>query len=86
MRMRLESLTIDAREPEALATWWSEALGWTICFQEEGEVNLCERLDPDGSHPYPELSFVSVGAPEAGQERIHLDLNSFSAADQEATV
>jgi predicted enzyme related to lactoylglutathione lyase len=86
MRMRLESLTIDAREPEALATWWSEALGWTICFQEEGEVNLCERLDPDGSHLYPELSFVSVGAPEAGQERIHLDLNSFSAADQEATV
>ena len=84
--MRLESLTIDARDPDALATWWSEALGWTICFQEEGEVNLCGPVGADGVHPYPELSFVSVERPGSGQERIHLDLNSTSPADQRATV
>ena len=86
--MRIESFTVDARDPRALATWWSEAVGWVICFESDdgGEVNLCERLDPDGTHPYPELSFVGDGRPEAGQERIHLDLNSFSTGDQEATV
>lgn len=88
MTLRIEAFTIDARDPKALATWWSEALGWVICFEgaDEGEVNLCERIDPDGTHPYPELSFVRVDDPEAGQERIHLDLNSFSATDQQATV
>ncbi|WP_426571665.1 VOC family protein [Aquihabitans sp. McL0605] len=86
MSMRLESLTVDARDPEALATWWSEALGWIICYEGDGEVNLCERLDPDGTHPYPELSFVAVEHPHEGQERIHLDLNSFSVSDQQATV
>ncbi|WP_421118810.1 VOC family protein [Aquihabitans daechungensis] len=88
MTMRLEAFTIDARDPRALATWWSEAIGWVICFEddEEGEFNLCERLDPDGTHPFPELSFVRVDDAEQGQERVHVDLNSFSAADQEATV
>jgi predicted enzyme related to lactoylglutathione lyase len=86
MALRIESFTVDARDPMALATWWSEALGWVICFEDDGEVNLCERVDPDGTHPYPELSFVLVERPEDGQERIHLDLNSFSAADQERTV
>jgi predicted enzyme related to lactoylglutathione lyase len=88
MTLRIESFTVDARDPMALATWWSEALGWIICFEspDGAEVNLCERLDPDGRHPYPELSFVGDGNHDDGQERIHLDLNSFSTADQEATV
>ena len=88
MTLRIESFTVDARDPMALATWWSEALGWIICFESPDgiEVNLCERLDPDGGHPYPELSFIGDGDPEGSQERIHLDLNSFSLADQAATV
>jgi predicted enzyme related to lactoylglutathione lyase len=88
MALRIESFTFDARDPMALATWWSEAIGWVICYESDDgvEVNLCERLDPDGGHPYPELSFVGDGQHGEGQEKIHLDLNSFSTADQEATV
>lgn len=88
MSLRIESFTFDARDPKALATWWSEAIGWVICYESEDgvEVNLCERLDEDGTHPFPELSFVGDGNHDGGQERIHLDLNSFSTADQEATV
>ncbi|MCU1372440.1 MAG: glyoxalase [Ilumatobacteraceae bacterium] len=86
--MRIESFTVDARDPKALATWWSEALGWIICFESEDgiEVNLCERLDPDGTHPHPELSFVGDRSHAEGPQRLHLDLNSFSASDQTATV
>ena len=88
MSLRIESFTFDARDPKALATWWSEAIGWVICYESDDgvEVNLCERLDPDGTHPYPELSFVGDGSHGDGPEKIHLDLNSFSLADQEATV
>ena len=88
MRMRIESFTVDARDPEALAGWWAEALGWVVCSRSDdgAEVNLCEEPDRDGGHRYPELSFVGDGDPDAGQERIHVDLNSTSTADQEATV
>ena len=72
MRMRIESFTIDARDPEALAGWWAEALGWVVCCRSDdgAEVDLCERIDPDGGHTHPELSFVGDGDPDAGQERI----------------
>ena len=88
MTLRIESFTFDAADPLTLATWWSEAIGWLICYESDDgvEVNLCERIDEDGSHPYPELSFVGDGDHAEGQERIHLDLNSFSTTDQEATV
>ncbi|HWJ96729.1 MAG TPA: VOC family protein [Acidimicrobiales bacterium] len=88
MTLHIESFTVDARDPLALATWWSEAIGWVICSESEDgvEVDLCERLDPDGGHPYPELSFVGDGGHGEGQEKIHLDLNSFSTGDQHATV
>lgn len=88
MTLRIESFTFDAHDPMALATWWSEALSWVICFESPDgiEVNLCERLDPDGTHPFPELSFIGDGDPDGSQERIHLDLNSFSTGDQQATV
>ena len=86
--MRLESLTVDARDPQALAMWWAEAIGWTVVFQDEAgdEYDLAERVDPDGTHPYPELVFGRHDDPGAGHERIHLDLNSFTTADQHATV
>ena len=63
MTLRIESFTFDARDPMALATWWSEAIGWVICYESPDgvEVNLCERLEDDGGHPFPELSFVGDG-------------------------
>ncbi len=88
MTLRIESFTIDAHDPRGLAAWWAEALGWVVVPESADgvEVDLCERIDPDGSHPYPVLSFVGDGDPDGSQERIHLDLNSHSEDEQEALV
>ncbi len=88
MALRIESFTIDARDPAALAAWWAEAVGWVVCSRSADgvEVDICERVAPDGSHPRPVLSFVGDGDPDAGQERLHLDLNSRSAPEQAAIV
>lgn len=85
MAMRLENVMFDARDPHALGHWWAEALGWVVHAEGDDEVDVCQRLGDDGSYPYPELVF-GVGEPERGRERVHLDLNSFSVADQRATV
>ena len=88
MAMRIESFTIDAHAPRALAGWWAEALGWVVVPESADgvEVDVWERIDADGSHPYPVLSFVGDGDPDGGQERLHLDLNSHSEDEQEALV
>ncbi|MCU1499734.1 MAG: hypothetical protein JWM47_3687 [Acidimicrobiales bacterium] len=86
MATRLENIVFDARDPHELGYWWAEALGWVVHAETPQEVGVCEVLREDGTHPYPELVFVPVAEPERGRERVHLDLNSFSVDDQQATV
>lgn len=38
MSTHLVSVVIGANDPAALARWWSEALGWPISFEEDGET------------------------------------------------
>jgi hypothetical protein len=40
MALRIESFTFDAHDPKALATWWPEALGWTICFESPDGIEV----------------------------------------------
>lgn len=88
--MRLESVTIDALDPPALARFWSEALGgWAITEEDGGdEVNVAPPWS-DGDDPlarYPELCIVRDPDPSAGRTRIHLDLATSSVEHQREWV
>lgn len=85
MAMRMENVVFDCRDEQALGRWWAEALGW-VFVEDGGEVCVRERVEADGSHPYPELIFGRVEDPAAGRERVHLDLNSHSLEEQRATA
>ncbi|MGH9187478.1 MAG: VOC family protein, partial [Acidimicrobiales bacterium] len=82
MPTRLYCLVFDAADPSALATWWANALGWPITAESPDEVTI----EPPAGGPGLPLIFVSVADPKRGKNRIHLDLNSRSAADQAAIV
>lgn len=85
--MRLEHVVVDSRDPDGLARWWAEAVGWVVRQEDPGRVVVCERLDDEGGPAVlPELVFVAVDDPGLRRERIHLDLNSWSLDDQAATV
>ncbi|HEX2575836.1 MAG TPA: VOC family protein, partial [Aquihabitans sp.] len=86
MQIRMENVVFDARDHRALAHWWADALGWIVHNESEDEVGVCAEVNPDGSYPSPELTFVPVDDPGAGRERVHLELNSTSVEDQRATV
>jgi predicted enzyme related to lactoylglutathione lyase len=71
--IRVSGVTIDAAEPEQLAAWWAEALGWRLqgsaCFSPGGGLQRLEFM------PVPETKRV--------KNRVHID---FGADDVQAAV
>ncbi len=86
MPTRLVHLVADAGDPAGLARFWSGLLGWQIAEEAAAEVDVW----PAGfTYPDPvavPLVFVPVPEPKAGQNRVHLDLASSSAAHQAELV
>jgi predicted enzyme related to lactoylglutathione lyase len=69
----VRGVTIDAADPEKLASWWAEALGWrldgTCCHSRGGGLQRLEFM------PVPEAKRV--------KNRVHID---FGADDVQAAV
>jgi hypothetical protein len=72
MPVRLTEILIDCGDPEALATWWQEVLGWERSEDDDVEDEDVELRNPDG---YPHLLFLKVPEAKSVKNRIHLDLN-----------
>ena len=66
----LTEVVIDAGDPERLAAFWADVLGWERTEAYDGVV---EVAGPDGSRP--KLIFVPVEEAKAGKNRVHLDVN-----------
>ncbi len=74
MGLRIETVTIDAVDPEALAAFWCAALAWVRRVDEDGDI----WIEPDADHPdagtVRPLLIVRVPESKAGKSRLHLDL------------
>jgi predicted enzyme related to lactoylglutathione lyase len=74
-----EQVVVDALDPDALAAWWVEALGWVdISAGTDDEPEL--RPDAD---TLPGLLFVKVPEGKTVKNRLHLD---FRPDDRDAEV
>ena len=62
-------LVLDCRDPEALAPFWADALGYVTL----GGVDNYVLLVPDG-RPGPKLLLQRVTEDKAGKNRMHLDI------------
>jgi predicted enzyme related to lactoylglutathione lyase len=69
----VSGITIDARDPERLATWWGDVLGW------ETNGRICRPPPGAGSR----IEFMPVSDAKQGKNRVHLDLTT---NDVEVTV
>jgi len=72
------STVVDSRDPQALAKFWCDALGYRIVCQNDHLVDIA----PDGS-AFPGLEFVRAPGPKTSKNRLHIDLNP---SDQQAEV
>lgn len=63
------ALVLDCSDPQALAPFWAEALGYRVVRSNPPYVTLG---DPTGGGP--ELLLQAVPEPKRGKNRMHLDL------------
>jgi len=75
---RLTEISIDARDPRALARFWGEVLGWPVTDDERGLSWISETGDYTAR---PLIVFAPVPEPKTVKNRLHLDVNP-SGVDQ----
>lgn len=68
------SVVIDTLDPEQLAPFWQEALGYRRVGEVPGFVVLAPPPDAVGPG-LPVLILQRVGEPRSGKNRLHLDLH-----------
>jgi catechol 2,3-dioxygenase-like lactoylglutathione lyase family enzyme len=83
MACRLSELVLDCRDPEPLARFWCEVLGYRELSREDGEIEIGPEDGFGG--PAPTLVFGRVDNPTPGKLRLHIDVNP-TDRDQEAEL
>lgn len=74
MACRFSELVIDCRDPETLARWWSEVLGYReLSRDDDGSIEIGPEAGFGG--PAPTLVFGPVAEPTPGKLRLHIDVN-----------
>ncbi|MGZ4620247.1 MAG: VOC family protein [Frankiaceae bacterium] len=68
----LREVVVDCREPEAVASFWAEVLGWPLVTDPRGFCWL--SATGDLTAPAPLLVFVPVPESKVVKNRLHLDL------------
>ncbi|GHF74385.1 catechol 2,3-dioxygenase-like lactoylglutathione lyase family enzyme [Amycolatopsis bartoniae] len=85
MACRISELVLDARDPERLAAFWCEVLGYVeIGREDDGSI----EIGPPGAGfggPQPTLVLSPVQSPRPGKLPLHLDVNP-TDRDQEAEL
>ena len=66
-------LVIDCEDPERIAGFWSEVLGWPLTKEEQGFCWLSST--GDFMSPEPLLIFVPVPEAKTVKNRLHIDVN-----------
>jgi catechol 2,3-dioxygenase-like lactoylglutathione lyase family enzyme len=85
MACRISELVIDAADPDRLAAFWSEVLGYVeLGREDDGSI----EIGPPGvgfGGPQPTLIFSPSSDPRTGKLRLHFDVNT-TDRDQNAEL
>lgn len=78
--IQLGGVTIDCADPRTLAAFWTEALGFTVVADYDGEFMF---LAPEGQDSFddhvgrrPYVGLQRVAEAKAGKARLHMDFNT----------
>jgi hypothetical protein len=75
MACRITELVLDCHEPERLASFWCEVLGYV----ELERVDESIEIGPPGTGfggPQPTIIFDRTDEPKRGKLRLHIDVNA----------
>jgi len=71
MTSRIATLTIDAVQPQVVARFWCEVLGWQILEEDGAGVSIAPA---DGA--WPAIDVMQVPETKTVKNRLHLDLRA----------
>jgi catechol-2,3-dioxygenase len=80
MPVGLHHIVIDAHDLPGLARFWTQALGWRVLSEREGEI----VIGTDDSAPVG-ICFMPVSEPKTVKNRVHLDLTA-GAAERDGEI
>ena len=83
MACRFSELVVDCRDPELLARFWCEVLGYRELSREDGAIEIGPEAGFGG--PAPTLVFGPVDDPTPGKLRLHIDVSP-TDRDQDAEL
>jgi predicted enzyme related to lactoylglutathione lyase len=71
MSIAIAGLTFDARDAQAVATFWAQALGRSVA---DGADAARAAVDPDPAIPGSRIGFQQVPEHKSVKNRLHIDL------------
>jgi len=80
MPVRLHHIVIDTYDLPGLARFWTQALGWQMLSERDGEI----VIGPDVNAPIG-ICFMPVTDAKTVKNRVHVDLTT-SAADRDQEI
>ncbi|MGK5550912.1 VOC family protein [Actinomadura kijaniata] len=83
MACRISEIAVDCADPERLAAFWCEVLGYSVLDRADGEIEIGPPAGSGG--PQPVLVFNRSDDPRPGKLRLHFDVNP-TDRDQEAEL
>ncbi len=85
MACRISELVIDCADPDRLAAFWSELLGYVeLGREDDGSIEIGPP-DAGFGGPQPTLVFSPSSDPRTGKLRLHIDVNA-TDRDQDAEL
>ncbi|WP_306327722.1 VOC family protein [Streptomyces venezuelae] len=85
MACRISELVLECADPERLAAFWSDVLGYVeLGREDDGSI----EIGPPGvgfGGPQPTLVLSANSAPRTGKHRLHIDVNA-TDRDQDAEL
>ena len=81
MACRITELVLDCHDPDALAAWWCEVLGWVELDRDDDVV----EIGPPERGAVPTLVLSRSADPRRGKLPLHLDVNA-TDRDQDAEL
>ncbi|MEV7796211.1 VOC family protein [Streptomyces sp. NPDC087512] len=87
MTSRFTELAVDCHDPEGLAAFWCEALGFEVIDRGEGKVEIGSWVptveEVRARQMPPTLLFVRVPEGRVVKNRLHLDISPVDAGTDE---
>lgn len=75
MACRITELVLDVRDPELLARFWCEVLGYVELERDDESIEIGPPGVGSGG-PQPTIVLVRTDEPKVGKLRLHIDVNA----------